>query len=205
MSSYKLSSEQEQLIAAVERLLADHVSAEYVRGRNQEELDSDSELYKQISELGLYELFASTEEGFSAGMLELGAVAKACGRFLLPENLVTELFCGPHLYSILADDSQSFLGSLGLKSADDFSSGKTRLTFVPTAGALELTLKAGKLSGVMRLVPAAHSASHALLVVADKCYVFEIPDGIKLEDTLDASLKRYQVSCNAIPVSELAV
>lgn len=82
-----LSSEQEDLRDVLTSLLDKHASPERVRAA--EPLGFDDALWDQVVEFGLPGIgVAEASGGTGAGLLDLGLVAEACGRYLAPVPFV---------------------------------------------------------------------------------------------------------------------
>lgn len=88
--SLPLSSDQQELLALVQRVLRERVTPEYLRARIERPAQgSDLDLRGSLEELGLFELFG---EGSEVGIRELCLIAREAGAVLLPEPLIFAVF-----------------------------------------------------------------------------------------------------------------
>lgn len=96
--SVLLSTEQCEFRQSLRDFLSDKAGADYRRRRLDSALERDEALWQEFEQLGLRDFFSSRDEETKPGALELGILARECGRALLPEPLTESIFAGPYFF-----------------------------------------------------------------------------------------------------------
>lgn len=149
----KFSAEQNELCDLIQRFFAEKITSEYLRSRVAAESPSDAALQQELDALGVYEGFTCEPPAFS--VRELGVVAEACGRFLVPEPLVEQLIAGGVAFHVL--------GATDRKVLETVSTGGGRGTIAyPGCCALSYDPQSARISGTISWALGIRSAAWLL-------------------------------------------
>ncbi|MCI5066609.1 hypothetical protein MRY87_12875 [bacterium] len=144
----ELQPEQREFLHVLQRLLRSEVPLEYLYGRAEAPIGSDSPLWVKLCELGLFEYFqeiSSEDRPFSM----LGELARITGATPLPEPLLESLLAGPLLLQEIAttEDQERIEKMLGSQSTP-VRNGEALIAVLPPMGNARLA-DDGELFGIL--------------------------------------------------------
>jgi alkylation response protein AidB-like acyl-CoA dehydrogenase len=127
--SVLLTAEQREFRQALRDFLSEKAGADYRRRRLESALERDEALWQQFEQLGLRDFFSSQDGETKPGALELGILARECGRALIPEALTDFIFAGPYFFFHVLPASAVSLAQhhFGSTIGTDIAQGKKRV------------------------------------------------------------------------------
>lgn len=182
--SLKLSSEQLQFQDTLKAFFVDKVSSAYLRQRWETSQDSDPLLWQEFLKMGLLSAFATENDGgLGLGATELAMLGMLAGSVILPEPLIENILAGPFFVSRILPPSEK-------SKVVDFQKiidGTIRVSSYRSTA-----LRSDK---CFKLVAGLKSADYLLQTSLAHNSLFKIDktQDCPLEDSLDKSLKRFQV------------
>lgn len=124
----RLTEEQKELQDTVKAFFREKITSAYLRKRCEESAGSDSALWTEITNLGLFDFF--TQGTDSGSMVELGLIAFESGFRLLPEFLIEHLFAGPYFLAHLSkEERQKISDKFGADVPPEIEAGRKRVVY----------------------------------------------------------------------------